>query len=334
MKKTASSARRARSSAALAALLGGLPRGERLGVRARMPYVPPPLAVDVAVRPRADPPPVSPVPVRKVVPALPAGPRPVGDLVPVQARLREQLDRERLVPHARQRDREALVAKGKALKDEITAKETELALKESPEVVTVVNRIGRPEGAVDMAGPESSDVFVILKPPAEWKTARTREGLVTAMEDALREAQPGTLFNFTQPIEMRFNEILEGTRADIAVKVFGDDYAEIERLATEVREILEQVPGAADVEFDALGKAPMLEIKLKRDAMARYNIHAGEVNAAVATALAGTEAAWQLHGLGWPVARVAESLAARSLVGGDGWVSNRVKFIQSPSRPR
>ena len=88
---------------------------------------------------------------------------------------------------------------------------------------------------------------------------------------------------------MRFNEILEGTRADIAVKVFGDDYAEIERIAAEVREILEQVPGAADVEFDALGKAPMLEIKLKRDAMTRYNVHASEVNATVATALAGTQ---------------------------------------------
>ena len=71
---------------------------------------------------------------------------------------------------------------------------------------------------------------------------------------------PGQAYLFTQPIEMRFNEILEGTRADIAVKIFGDDYAEIERIAGEVREILEKVPGAADVEFDALGRAPLLEI--------------------------------------------------------------------------
>ncbi len=67
---------------------------------------------------------------------------------------------------------------------------------------------------------------------------------------------PGQAYLFSQPIEMRFNEILEGTRADIAVKVFGDDYTEIERIAMEVRGILEKVPGAADVEFDALGKAP------------------------------------------------------------------------------
>ena len=89
---------------------------------------------------------------------------------------------------------------------------------------------------------------------------------------------------------MRFNEILEGTRADIAVKVFGDDFAEIEKIAGEVREILEKVPGAADVEFDALGKAPLLEITPNREAMAKYNVHAAEINEAVENAMAGGEA--------------------------------------------
>jgi cobalt-zinc-cadmium resistance protein CzcA len=88
---------------------------------------------------------------------------------------------------------------------------------------------------------------------------------------------------------MRFNEILEGTRADIAVKVFGDDYAEIEKIAGEVREILEKVPGAADVEFDALGKAPLLEVTPNREAMAKYNVHAEEINHAVENAIAGGE---------------------------------------------
>ena len=88
---------------------------------------------------------------------------------------------------------------------------------------------------------------------------------------------------------MRFNEILEGTRADIAVKVFGDDYAEIEKIAGEVREILEKVPGAADVEFDALGKAPLLEVTPNREAMAKYNVHAEEINEAVENAMAGGE---------------------------------------------
>ena len=88
---------------------------------------------------------------------------------------------------------------------------------------------------------------------------------------------------------MRFNEILGGTRADIAVKVFGDDYAEIEKIAGEVREILEKVPGAADVEFDALGKAPLLEVTPNREAMAKYNVHADEINEAVENAMAGGE---------------------------------------------
>ena len=82
---------------------------------------------------------------------------------------------------------------------------------------------------------------------------------------------PGEAHLFSQPIEMRFNEILEGTRADIAVKVFGDDFATIERVASEAREILEGVRGAADVEFDALGKSPLLEIVPKREAMTRYS---------------------------------------------------------------
>ena len=116
-----------------------------------------------------------------------------------------------------------------------------------------------------------------------------------------------------QPIEMRFNEILEGTRADIAVKVFGDDYAEIERIASEVREILEKVPGAADVEFDALGKAPLLEVTPNREAMAKYNVHASEINDAVEHAMAGGEPGTVIDGnRRYPiVVRMPENLRAR-----------------------
>ncbi len=164
-----------------------------------------------------------------------------------------------------------------------------------PEVTYTFSRIGTAEVATDPMGVNVADTYIFYRPFDQWPKDEhghtpTKDEVATRMAAELGAQLPAESHLFSQPIEMRFNEILEGTRADIAVKVFGDDYAEIERLATEVREILEQVPGAADVEFDALGKAPMLEIKLKRDAMARYNIHAGEVNAAVATALAGTEA--------------------------------------------
>lgn len=163
-----------------------------------------------------------------------------------------------------------------------------------PMVTHTFSRIGTAEVATDPMGVNVADTFIFYRPFAEWPKDEhgrtpTKDAVATRMAAELAAQLPAESHLFSQPIEMRFNEILEGTRADIAVKVFGDDYAVIERLAGEVREILEQVPGAADVEFDALGKAPLLEIKLKRDAMTRYNVHAGEVNATVSTALAGRE---------------------------------------------
>jgi len=116
------------------------------------------------------------------------------------------------------------------------------------------------------------------------------------MTEELGKHVPGEGHLFSQPIEMRFNEILEGTRADIAVKVFGEDFAVIEKIASETREILEKIRGAADVEFDALGKSPLLEVVPKREAMSKYNIHAAELNAVVKTALAGREVGKLIEG--------------------------------------
>jgi heavy metal efflux system protein len=158
-----------------------------------------------------------------------------------------------------------------------------------PEVTSTFSRIGTAEVATDPMGVNVADSYIFYKPKSEWTRAKTKDELANQMSSELSVQVPGQAYLFSQPIEMRFNEILEGTRADIAVKVFGDDYAEIERIATEAREILEKIPGAADVEFDALGKAPLLEITPNRDAMARYNLHASEINQAVSTALAGHE---------------------------------------------
>ena len=164
-----------------------------------------------------------------------------------------------------------------------------------PMVTHTFSRIGTAEVATDPMGVNVADTYIFYKPFDEWPKDEhgetpTKDEVATRMVTELAAQLPAESHLFSQPIEMRFNEILEGTRADIAVKVFGDDYAEIERIASQTREILETVPGAADVEFDALGKAPMLEIKLRREAMTRYNVHAREVNATVETALAGTEA--------------------------------------------
>jgi heavy metal efflux system protein len=128
-----------------------------------------------------------------------------------------------------------------------------------PGVAYTFSRIGTAEVATDPMGVNVADTYIFYKPLEEWPringNALTKDELANLMSAELGVQVPGQAYLFSQPIEMRFNEILEGTRADIAVKVFGDDYAEIEKIAGEVREILEKVPGAADVEFDALGKA-------------------------------------------------------------------------------
>ena len=165
--------------------------------------------------------------------------------------------------------------------------------KEFPGVAYTFSRIGTAEVATDPMGVNVADTYIFYKPLEEWPKidgkALTKDELANRMSAELGVQVPGQAYLFSQPIEMRFNEILEGTRADIAVKVFGDDYAEIEKIAGEVREILEKVPGAADVEFDALGKAPLLEVTPNREAMAKYNVHAEEINHAVENAMAGGE---------------------------------------------
>jgi cobalt-zinc-cadmium resistance protein CzcA len=103
-----------------------------------------------------------------------------------------------------------------------------------------------------------------------------------------------------QPVEMRFNEMLEGIRADIAVKIFGNDYDVLERLGSEVKEVLEQIPGTregeGEVEYETTGRAPMLEIRVKRDALAKYNLHAGDVNQTITAALGGETVGTMLEG--------------------------------------
>ena len=91
----------------------------------------------------------------------------------------------------------------------------------------------------------------------------------------------------SQPIEMRFNELLEGVKSELAVKIFGNDYDVLEKIAGEVKDILEKVPGAGEAEFEASGRVPMLDVKVNRAALVNYNLHASEVNRAIAVALGG-----------------------------------------------
>jgi cobalt-zinc-cadmium resistance protein CzcA len=168
-----------------------------------------------------------------------------------------------------------------------------LMLEKFPEVTHTFARVGTSEVATDPMGVNVGDSYILLKPKDEWRKidGRTinKDELTNLMSKELTTHFPGQSYLFSQPIELRFNELLSGSRADIAIKVFGDDYETLEKVAGEIREIVEKIPGAADVEFDAAGKAPVLQVVLNREAMTRYNVHAEEVNKVIETAFAGVE---------------------------------------------
>ncbi|MCC7519850.1 MAG: efflux RND transporter permease subunit [Verrucomicrobiae bacterium] len=176
----------------------------------------------------------------------------------------------------------------------------QVLLKEIPEIRDIFSMVGTAEVATCIMGVNIADTYVMLKPKREWPKVnghrRTKEEVAGAIKETLAAHVPAQSVLISQPIEMRFNEILEGTRADIAVKVFGDDYDELERIASKVRDILQEIRGAADVELDAVGKTPNLEISPDREAIQRYGLHASEINDLVGIAMGGKEAGFVLEG--------------------------------------
>lgn len=172
-------------------------------------------------------------------------------------------------------------------------KAEQLILKEFPEIASIFSRIGTPEIGTDPMGANLADTFLSFAPREKWRKIDgriiAREELVQQITAALQQGVPAQNNLFTQPIEMRFNEMLEGARSDIAVKIYGEDFPELQRIAHEARAILEKIPGTREIEFDTdnLGTAPVLEIIPDREAMRRYNVHAAELNELVETALAG-----------------------------------------------
>ncbi len=171
----------------------------------------------------------------------------------------------------------------------------EKVLKRFPEVVTVVSKTGRAEIATDPMGVEISDVLVMLKPPSEWTTAHNREDLISAIDSALAQNMAGTIFSYSQPIELRVSELISGVRSDVALKIYGDDLATLERTAEQAVRVLERVPGAADVKAEQTAGLPLLRVILNRAAIARYGINAADVLDVVGT-VGGREAGVVLEG--------------------------------------
>lgn len=161
-----------------------------------------------------------------------------------------------------------------------------ILMEKFPEVKTVVTKTGAPELATDPMGPEFSDVIVILKPKEEWVNADTKEELIEKIQKTL-SIVPGIGLSFTQPIELRFNELIAGARGDVSVKIFGDDLSILSKKGTEAGRIMQSLDGAEDVSVQQVEGLPQLQININRENIARYGINVDDVNNVIETALAG-----------------------------------------------
>ena len=158
-----------------------------------------------------------------------------------------------------------------------------------PEVQRVFAKLGTAEIATDPMPPSVSDTFVILKERSEWPDPRKSKAAVVADLEAAVIRVPGNNYEFTQPIQMRFNELISGVRADLAVKVYGDDLDLLNEQAERVEVLLSQILGAADVTTEQTTGLPVMSIVPRRDRLARYGLSVAEVQAVVTTALGGSE---------------------------------------------
>ncbi|WP_395730738.1 efflux RND transporter permease subunit [Prosthecobacter sp.] len=175
-----------------------------------------------------------------------------------------------------------------------------LIRRDFPEVKEMFSRIGTAEVATDPMNPNVADTYLMLKPRDQWRTENgkpiSKEELGALMRKTLLDQVPGQNILVTQPIQMRFNEIMAGARADLVCKIFGDSYDELERLAGEVRAAITAVRGGGETSFDSIGKNPMIEIQPDREALRKYNVHTEELNRLVETALAGDEVGLVIDG--------------------------------------
>lgn len=163
-----------------------------------------------------------------------------------------------------------------------------------PEVERVFAKIGTAEVATDPMPPSVADNFIILKPRSQWPDPSKSKNQLVAELEALVTPVPGNRYEFLQPIQMRFNELLAGVRSELAVKVFGDDFDQLIALGADIEAALEKVPGAADVAVEQATGLPLLTLHPKTEALARYGIALADVQDHVATALGG-EVATQLY---------------------------------------
>ncbi|MCB9258383.1 MAG: CusA/CzcA family heavy metal efflux RND transporter [Ignavibacteriales bacterium] len=167
-----------------------------------------------------------------------------------------------------------------------TITEMEKILKGFPEVKNVVSRIGAAEVPTDPMSMEESDVIITLKPKSEWTSAESKDELADKFKEAL-SVIPGIDYEFTQPIEMRFNELITGVRADLAIKVFGDDLEMLSKLASKIEDAIQNVPGASDVIVEKTEGLPQMSITYNRNKIAKYGLNVADLNEIISMGFAG-----------------------------------------------
>lgn len=162
----------------------------------------------------------------------------------------------------------------------------EKAIREFPEVRGVVTKLGRPDLATEAMGVYEADIYVLLKPREEWTTAATKEELINHLAARLAKI-PGVAYNFTQPMAMRLDEVVSGIKADVALKIFGEDLHNLERLGEQARTVLARIPGAADLQVEVLSGVAELRVSADRFALARYGLNVSDVQELVESATGG-----------------------------------------------
>jgi cobalt-zinc-cadmium resistance protein CzcA len=174
--------------------------------------------------------------------------------------------------------------------------QVERTLSTFPEVAVVFSKTGTAEMATDPVPPNSSDAFVVLKPRVQWPEPDTPKRALLRRMEAFLERLPGNSYEFTQPIQMRFNELLAGVRSDVAVKVYGDSLPAMRATAEAIAHVLQSVPGAADVRVEQTTGLPVLSVQVDRAAIARYGLSVADVQEVVAIAVGGREAGLVFEG--------------------------------------
>jgi cobalt-zinc-cadmium resistance protein CzcA len=163
----------------------------------------------------------------------------------------------------------------------------EKALKNVPEIKTLVSKTGRPELATDPMGVYQTDVYVILKPKSSWRMGLTKEKLADELRMRLAKQVPGANFNFTQPIAMRVDELVSGVRSDIAIKLFGDDLNVLSEKASEIERIMRDLKGVTDLQTEKLSGSGQLLITPDRTKMAAYGVNVSDLRNLIETAIIG-----------------------------------------------